>query len=224
MLDGPYRLLTFDCYGTLIDWAGGIRAGLSLLLDEAGVKATTDEVYEAYLPIEMDLQKPPWRPYADLLQQAVVQLGSRFGFEVNDENRRALVDSLPAWAPFRDTNDALKRLKAKYRLAVLSNIDHDLFARTAEHFDVEFDWIVTAEDVKAYKPAPDHFNRIVELCGCPSAEILHVAQSLYHDIVPCTKLGRPAVWINRRNERNDTGAEPLAVFPTLAALADALGT
>ena len=187
------------------------------------MKATTDEVYAAYLPIEMELQKPPWRSYAEVLQQAVVQLGSRFGFKVNDKHRRILVNSLPAWAPFPDTNDALERLKAKYRLAVLSNIARDLFARTAEHFDVQFDWVVTAEDVKAYKPAPDHFMRIVELCNCPSAEILHAAQSLYHDIVPCTTLGRPAVWINRRDERNDTDGEPLAEFPTLAAVADALG-
>jgi 2-haloacid dehalogenase len=158
-----------------------------------------------------------------VLQRAVVRLGSRFGLAVNDESHRVLVDSLPAWSPFRDTNDALKRLKAKYRLAVLSNIDRDLFARTAEHFDVQFDWVVTAEDVQAYKPSPNHFERICELTGYGARDILHAAQSLYHDIVPCTKLGRPAVWINRRNERNDTGADPLAEFPTLAALADALG-
>lgn len=222
MLDGPYKLLTFDCYGTLIDWASGIRAGLTSLLDQAGVEANANEVYEAYLPIEMELEKPPWRPYAEVLQQAVVQLAARFGFEVNDANRRALVESLPAWVPFPDTNSALKRLKEKYKLAILSNIDRDLFARTAEHFEVNFDWVVTAEDVRAYKPTPDHFERILALSGIPPTEILHAAQSLYHDIVPCAKLGRPAVWINRRNEKNDTAAEPLAEFDTLAALADAL--
>ncbi|UCG33277.1 MAG: haloacid dehalogenase type II [Phycisphaerales bacterium] len=223
MLEGPYKLLTFDCYGTLIDWASGIRAGLSSLLDEAGAQATTDEIYEAYLPIEMELEKPPWRPYAEVLQQAVVQLGARFGFEVNEQNRHALVDSLPSWAPFPDTNGALKRLKAKYRLAVLSNIDRDLFARTSEHFDVEFDWVVTAEDVRAYKPALGHFERIVQLSGISPTEILHTAQSLHHDIVPCTRLGRACVWINRRGEADVAGGTPPTQFPNLAALADDLG-
>jgi 2-haloalkanoic acid dehalogenase type II len=158
-----------------------------------------------------------------VLQQAVVQLGARFGFEVNDANRCALVESLPTWVPFPDTNDALKRLKTKYKLAILSNIDRDLFARTAGHFNVRFDWVVTAEEVRAYKPAPDHFERIVALSGIPPAKILHAAQSLYHDIVPCTKLARPAVWVNRRNEKNETACKPLAELHTLAALADALG-
>lgn len=223
MLGGSYKLITFDCYGTLIDWVGGIRHGLSSLLAGAGVSVSTDALYEAYLRADAELEKPPWRSYAEVLQQAVVELGRRFGFEVNEHNRRALVDSLPSWAPFADTNEALKRLKRRYRLAVLSNIDRDLFTHTARHFAVDFDWVVTAEDVRAYKPAPHHFERICELSGYGSGDMLHAAQSLYHDIVPCTRLGRDCVWINRRGEANNTGAAPMAELANLTALADALG-
>ena len=223
MLGGPYKLITFDCYGTLIDWASGIRRGLSSLLQDAGLVVSTEALYEAYLQADAELEKPPWRPYAEVLQQAVTLLGRRFGFPVNQQNRRALLDSLPSWPPFADTNDALKRLKQRYQLAVLSNIDRDLFAQTAGHFAVDFDWVVTAEDVQAYKPAPNHFQRIRQLTGYDPGDILHAAQSLYHDIVPCARLGRACMWINRLNEANHTGATPTAELPNLTALAEALG-
>lgn len=221
---GRYRLLTFDCYGTLIDWDNGIRGALAALMERARVSVSAQEIYDAYIETEAGLEKPPWRPYAQILEEVVTRLGERFGFGVDDRTCRVLAESLPSWMPFHDTNAALSCLKRKYELGILSNVDRDLNAGTRKHFDVAFDWVVTAEDVRAYKPAHDHFQRILEWTGYGKDEILHVAQSVFHDIVPACSLGFSCVWINRRNETNDTGATPTAEFADLKSLADGLGT
>lgn len=223
LLSGRYKLLTFDCYGTLINWDNGIRGALGALMERAGVSASAEQVYGAYIETEAGLEKPPWRPYAQILEEVVSRLGQRFGFGVDHRTRRVLTESLPSWKPFDDTNEALARLKRKYELGILSNIDRDLIARTREGFDVRFDWVVTAEDVRAYKPAHDHFQRILECTGYGKDEVLHVAQSVFHDIVPACSLGFSCAWINRRNETNDTDATPTAEFGDLKSLADALG-
>ena len=223
MLSGDFKLLTFDCYGTLIDWDSGIRGALQSLMDLSGVSVSPEEVYAAYIETEAELEKAAYRRYAEVLEEIVVGLGERFGFAVDERGRRALVDSLPRWRPFEDTNAALIRLQSRYQLGILSNIDRDLNARTREHFDVPFDWVVTAADVRSYKPAHGHFERILEETGYDKSEILHVAQSVFHDIVPATAMGFSSVWINRRGERNESGVVPNAEFPDLKSLADALG-
>jgi 2-haloacid dehalogenase len=223
MLSGDYKMLTFDCYGTLIDWDSGIRGALQSLIDSSGVSVGAEEVYAAYIETEAGLERAPYLRYAEILQRVVVELGARFGFAVDESGRRALVDSLPHWQPFDDTNAALIRLRSRYQLGILSNIDRDLNARTREHFDVAFDQVVTAEDVGSYKPAHGHFERILAETGYDKSEILHVAQSVFHDIVPATALGFTSVWINRRGERNESGVVPNAEFPDLKSLADALG-
>ena len=134
-----------------------------------------------------------------------------------------LAESLPDWPTFPDTNGALARLKGRYRLGVLSNVDRDLFAATTRKLNVQFDLAVTAQDVRAYKPADAHFERLLTSYG-PREEVLHVAQSLFHDGVPAGELSIPFVWINRYGETNETQVRPLATYPDLRSFADeALG-
>jgi len=219
--------LSFDCYGTLIDWETGIRAALDALAGVGGDTSIDRRVlFDTYLEAEAKIEGGPYLPYKEILARVQAELARRFGLAVPSGRERLLPESLPDWKPFPDTNAALARLARRCRLGIVSNTDRDLFADTAGHFApvVErFDFLVLAEDVRSYKPARGHFDRLLEALGRDPSRHLHVAQSLYHDGVPCADLGLSFVWINRRKEANDTRARPLAVFDDLTGLADALG-
>lgn len=199
-----FDVITFDCYGTLIDWRAGIRAAF----ERIGVNG--DDALRAYMEIEPQVERG-YRPYRDVLRETGERIapGAR------------LAESLPSWEPFPDTNPALQRLRAAgIRLGILSNIDDDLLAGTRKHFDVEFDVIVTAQQVRSYKPGSAHFNEARKRIG--SARWLHAAQSDYHDIVPANALGVPNAWINRLGEKALPGGEPSYEFANLTELADAM--
>ncbi|MCP4251345.1 MAG: HAD-IA family hydrolase [bacterium] len=218
------RTISFDCYGTLIDWIGGIR-GVFETLAAAGGAIPTDEraFFDAYLEAEAEAEGGPYRPYVQVLAAVQERLAAKLGIAFPPEQANLLAESVPNWKPLPDTNAALVRLKTRYRLGILSNIDNDLFAATARHVDVAFDFVITAQDVGSYKPARGHFDRLTETVATDLQTHLHVAQSLFHDGVPANELGMPFVWINRRNETNDSTARPLAVFDDLNGLADAMG-
>ncbi|UCG17643.1 MAG: haloacid dehalogenase type II [Phycisphaerales bacterium] len=215
-------VISFDCYGTLIDWESGIRQVFETLAASSRHPVDPDDVFEAYLPEEAALEAGPYRGYRDLLTTLQARLAERFALDVPADRRHLLAESVPDWHPFEDTNVALIRLKERFRLAILSNIDRDLFAATARHLAIRFDLVVTAEDVRAYKPAHPHFHRLIGLVGGRREAVLHVAQSLYHDGVPAGRLGLNFIWINRRHEVNRTEATPVAEFPDLRSLADAM--
>lgn len=212
--------LTFDCYGTLIDWETGLRRALSELFGAAGA-ARQAELFDAYLEEEMKVQQEPYRTYREVLALAAERVAARFGIALTAGRSGAVAERVPAWQPFADTNEALTRLKAHYWLGVLSNIDRDLFAATQQHFPIAFDFVITAEDVRSYKPGHAHFDTLLAR-HAKREEVLHVAQSVYHDGVPARELGIRFAWINRRGERNTTSATPVAEFANLAALTDAL--
>lgn len=214
--------ISFDCYGTLIDWESGIRRAFETLAAAGPHPADVDDLFDEYLQTEATLEATEYRSYRDVLCGVQERLAQRFRLPVSAERQDLLADSLADWRPFADTNEALSRLKRRFRLGVLSNVDRDLFAATARRVSVEFDFVVTAEDVRAYKPAHPHFLRLLETGGQNRASHLHVAQSLYHDGVPAQQLGIPFVWINRRGETNETTATPIATFPDLASFADAV--
>ena len=218
-----YKLLTFDCYGTLIDWATGIRRAVEGVAVDSDVRIDLAGLYRAHARVEAEAQRPPWRCYREVLTDVLAALGRELGFAIPETQRLALADSVPSWPPFPDTNPALVRLKRWFRLGILSNTDRDLLRGTMEHFDVAFDVVVTAEDVRSYKPRHAHFERLRELERPAAGTWLHVAQSLFHDVVPAGELSVPCVWINRRGETNDSGVPPAAEFPDLVALADWLG-
>jgi len=224
---GRIRSLSFDCYGTLIDWETGIRTALERLV-EAGGSLPIDQraFFDTYLEVEAEVEGQAYRPYREVLTAVQAELARRFGLRVPDDQAGLLAGSVPRWRPFADTNAALARLRSRFRLGVLSNIDRGLFAETVRHLAPEFDgfdFLVAAEDVRSYKPGHGHFDRLLATEVQDRSTHLHVAQSLVHDGVPARELDIPFVWINRRAERNTTRATPIAEFSTVAELADWLG-
>lgn len=209
--------ITFDCYGTLIDWHGGLLAAFAEMFGEAAT-GREDKLCAAYRRIEAEVQGENFRSYRDVLGEVSKRLATEIGVALPAGGESILADRLPTWKPFADTNEALQRLKRRFRLGVLSNIDRDLFAGTANHFDVPMDFVITAEDVGAYKPSRTHFERAISEFG--EGKILHVAESLYHDGVPTAELGIAFVWINRYKVKNNIGVEPLTEFADLAGLAN----
>ena len=223
-----YKVLTFDCYGTLIDWEGGILNALRPLLLAHQVQLEDDEILVQYAEIEAALEAGAYRPYRQILESVVQQLGERFNFVPTPLEAAALPDSVQNWLPFSDTVAALQQLHQKYQLVILSNVDDALFAGSAKHLQVKFDDVITAEQIGSYKPALHNFQTMMRRVGVPQEQILHVAQSVHHDIIPARSLGLSTVWVNRRQGQAGAGATPAAEakadltvpdLQTLAALA-----
>ncbi len=209
MLDfDRFEVVSFDCYGTLIDWEGGLLPVLKQLLSNREIDFSDDRTLELFAEFESELEnsKNDYIRYREILQKVVQKIGQRVNFEPTATEINSLVDSLKSWQPFPDTVAALSALKQKYKLAVISNIDDDLFAGTAKHLNVEFDWLITAEKVRSYKPSTRNFEIALETMGIPPEKLLHVAQSVYHDIVPATSMGISTVWVNRRQDKTGFGA------------------
>src|SRR5437764_1829102 len=216
----PYDIVTFDCFGTLIDWESGIYAAFRDAARAEGVALDRGAVLRAYAEHEPIAEQPPFRPYRDVLAEAAQRVAHALGWEARDTS--FLAESLPSWRPFPDTNAALERLRgAGYRLGILSNVDDDLLAATRRHFTVDFDLIVTAQQVRSYKPGHAHFVTARREIG--DAPWLHAAESNFHDIVPTNELRIENAWINRRRAPELAGGVPtLGEFRDLAALADAI--
>jgi 2-haloacid dehalogenase len=211
MLDfDRFTHLTFDCSGTLIDWERGILTALRPGLDRHGVVLSDDAALELYGELESAAEREPYRPYRALLATVMDGFGARLGFVPSADERAALAASVGDWPPFPDTVEALRALADRYRLVILSNIDDDLFARSARHLGVEFAAVVTAQQVGSYKPDPRNFRALLERLDTAPDRVLHVAQSLFHDIAPANALGLTTVWVNRRHDRPGSGATPPA--------------
>jgi len=203
-----YEVVMFDCYGTLIDWEAGILAALRPVMAVHGIDMSDDAVLESYARIEAAAEAGAYRPYALLLRSVMEQLGQRLGFEPDVTQLGALAASIKDWPPFPDTVASLKRLKTKYKLAIISNIDDGLFEGSAKQLRIPFDHVVTAQQAGAYKPSLDTFNFALDKIGVARDRVLHVAQSLYHDIAPARKLNLNNVWVNRRKHTVGWGATP----------------
>src|SRR2546425_1416 len=183
----PFDFVTFDCYGTLIDWESGIFDAFRDAAGEDGVNLDRRSLLQAYARIEPVVEQERYRSYRDVLAQTAVQVAHILGWRLREEAAGFLPASLPRWKPFPDTNAALERLTAGgCRIGILSNADDDLLAGTRKHFTVDFDLIITAQQVRSYKPRPAHFLTARDRIG--DARWLHAAQSNYHDIVPTNAL------------------------------------
>ena len=212
-----YDVITFDCYGTLIDWEAGIAQAISTAARAAGVSVRRDEVMRAYLEVEPAVQAAEYRSYREVLCQAAARTAALLGWSVKPEHAEFLADSLPQWHPFPDTNDALRQLKADgYRLGILSNVDDGLLEGTLRNLSVDFDFLVTAESVRSYKPACGHFLQARKIVG--GARWLHAAQSYFHDVEPARELDVPVVWVNRNGEVPSGEARPTAEVADLMGL------
>lgn len=224
---GSFRVITFDCYGTLVDWEPGVAAVLRPLLAEHGVMARERELLQAFSEFERSARRGPWVAFREILSQVVQRVGERFGFQVTASERDVLAQSIRFWPLFPDTTSVLRRLKRRYLLGIISNIDDELFELTRPQLGVDLDLLVTAEQAHAYKPELAPFHLALERLGLPRREWLHVAQSVSHDIIPARQLGVPCVRITRRGTRfgepPPVGVAADLELPDLDALADCAG-
>ncbi|HEV2022785.1 MAG TPA: haloacid dehalogenase type II [Terriglobales bacterium] len=221
-----FRVLTFDCYGTLIDWESGILAALRPLMAAHGKSLTDEKLLELYGELEAEAEAGEYQSYRKILEAVARGFGKRLGFEASEQEARSLPESLKNWQPFPDTVAALGKLKSRFKLAIVSNTDDDLFADTARLLQVPFDWVITAQQAGSYKPSERNFRLALERIALPPDAVLHCAQSIYHDIVPARELGLATVWVNRRAGRTGEGAtkaaqgQPDLEVPDLKTLAE----
>jgi 2-haloacid dehalogenase len=201
-----FDVLSFDCYGTLIDWESGILAALQPLLACHGATLADDVLLERFAALEALIEAGPYRPYRVVLREVVRGLGAELGFVPNLMESCCLEGSLPHWPPFDDTIESLRTLQRRFRLIILSNTDDDLFTATVHRLGIAFNEIITAQQVGSYKPSPGNFQELLRRGGVPRERLLHVAQSLFHDIAPARALGIATVWVNRRHGRASSGA------------------
>jgi len=230
MLDfSQFSVLSFDCYGTMIDWESGIFSALRPVLKTHKKEISDAALLELYAELEFREEQEKFQNYRDVLQAVMRGFGGQLGFKPTDAEVRSLPDSIANWQPFPDTVEALQRLKTRYRLAVISNIDDDLFALSAPKLRVKFDEVITAQQARCYKPGERIFRVARERIGVDPAKWLHVGQSVYHDVIPAKSLGLATVWVNRPSPRAGAGAtkaataKPDVEAPSLAALADLIG-
>ena len=224
-----FEVLTFDCYGTLIDWESGIGEALRPVLANHHIDVTTDKALELYGELESEVERGEYQEYKTVLRMVLEGLGSRLGFVPTPTEFQRFSESAKDWPAFPDSTRALQALKKKYKLAIISNIDDDLFSFSAQRLQTQFDWVITAQQAKSYKPSLSNFRLAFERIGLPKNRILHVAQSLFHDMVPAKALGLSTVWINRRHNKAGFGATPPAQaqpdleVPDLQTLAGIIG-
>ena len=201
-----YEILTFDCYGTLIDWETGILSALHRILSSHAKSIDTGTLLKLYGDFELRAESGRFHPYREVLSSVVRQFGDELSFTPTAEEVRSLPDSLATWKPWPDTVAALHQLKSRFRLAILSNVDDDLFASTRPKLEIEFDEVITAQQAQAYKPSLKLFELALSRVNAPAHRVLHVGQSVYHDVVPAQALGLATVWINRPSARPGVGA------------------
>lgn len=229
-----FKVLTFDCYGTLIDWEKGLTAAFGPWRKRAGLKAGDEELLAAFAQVESPVQtENPKLRYPDVLAESLKRMSAAMGAAATPEECRAFGAAIGDWPAFPDTPGAMRALKQNYRLVILSNVDRASFANTRPKLGAELDAIYTAEDIGSYKPDPRNFEYLIagvkKDFGIAKNEILHVAQSLFHDHVPAKKFGLATCWIDRRGAKGGSGATapikenvtPDWTFPTLQGLADA---
>jgi 2-haloacid dehalogenase len=225
-----FSTISFDCYGTLIDWESGILPALRSILEKHGQNLPDAGILELYGEFEAEAESGEYQNYKQVLRSVVRRFADRFHFQARSAEIDSLHDSLPAWSPFQDSIPALDALQKRYKLAVISNIDDDLFAETRKRLHVEFEAVITAEQVRSYKPSLNNFRVALQTLAIAPGQLLHAGQSRYHDVVPARSLGISSVWVNRKSARPGIGAvrtvaeadlkaQPDLEVPDLASLA-----
>lgn len=221
--------LTFDCYGTLIDWETGILNAVNGVLARHGISASPEQILQRYAQFEAAAEAGAYKSYVQVLREVMAQLAPTLGFTPSEADLAALPASVGQWPPFADTVAALQRLKQRYKLVIISNIDDALFAQSNKLLQIEFDAIVTAQQVGSYKPNPANFHFALCCLGVDQRQVLHVAQSLFHDHAPAKALGFTTVWVNRASRLPKTGvalpatATPDLEVPDMKSLVVAMG-
>jgi 2-haloacid dehalogenase len=229
-----FDALSFDCYGTLIDWEHGLKGGLMKVASLSPKSPDIDTLLETYGVEESRVEREnPGMRYPEVIATSITATGAAHGIEVPDALAKEIGASVPSWPAFPDSPEALARLKERYKLIILSNVDRESFAGSNARLGVKFDAILTAEDIGSYKPDPRNFEALfakIDELGIPRERLLHVAQSLFHDHVPAKAAGMTTVWIDRRGNKPGGGATPIPddgvqpdwTFRSMAAFADAV--
>ncbi len=219
-----FSVLTFDCYGTLIDWETGLRAAFGEVFAAHRIDPDYERLLQLFARHESDIERGPFLEYKAVLRSVLGSIGNVYGFHPAPRELDRFAQSVGDWPPFADSAPALRALQSRYKLVVISNVDDDLFARSSARLGVTFDDVITAEQLRSYKPSLENFRAALARIGLPRERVLHVAQSLYHDIAPAKSLGWSTVWVNRRAGKTggatpDADALPDLEIPDLATLA-----
>ncbi|MFL5819860.1 MAG: HAD-IA family hydrolase [Solirubrobacteraceae bacterium] len=221
----PKRIewVTFDVYGTLIDWETGVYEAFTAEAARDGFTIERDELIPLFHSIQKEIQSGSYELYAEVLRRTAVRIAKELGWPLEPSRSGFLPDSVSRWKPFKETNAQLDRFAKKYNIGLISNIDDKLLGLTRRHFRSDFDLVVTAQQVRSYKPDPAHFTECERRIGGRRGWV-HVAASYYYDVAPCLKKRLPVVWVNRHREKLESGQKPpTAEVPNLREAAKLLG-
>ena len=217
------RFVTFDCYGTLIDWETGVYDAFQKEADRDGFTIDRNALIPRFLEIQSEIQRGSYELYAEVLRRTAVRVAKELGWELEPSRSNFLPNSVPSWTPFRETNAQLDRFAKKFEIGILSNIDDKLLGATRRHFRVDFDLVVTAQQVRSYKPDPAHFKECARRIGGKTGWV-HIASGYEADVLPCVKMKVPVIWVNRKGqELGPSDKKPTAEVKTFRDAAKLLG-
>jgi 2-haloacid dehalogenase len=217
------NFVTFDVYGTLIDWEKGVGDAFAKEAARDGFTLDRDEVIALFHEISREIEGGSYELYAEVLRRTAVEISKRIDWPLEPSRSGFLPDSVPRWAPFKETNAQLNKFVKGFQTGLISNIDDKLLGQTRRHIPHDFDLVVTAQQVRSYKPDPAHFNECARRMGTKKGWV-HIAASHYHDIEPCVKLKIPTIWVNRHKEVLEPGQKkPTAEVKSLLEAAKLLG-
>jgi 2-haloacid dehalogenase len=214
------ELISFDCYGTLVDWKKGILDTLVPLFDDYLLDISREEIFQLFIKFDAEILNSDFIFYRNVLREIMKRFSSHLKINMMENDLDCLVKSLPTWPVFEDTAETLRKLKNHYTLALITNSDNDLVEKTLNFLGVHFDYVITSSQLGTYKPSGNNFYRALEAFDLPAGKIIHVAQSIYHDIIPCNELGIQNMWVNRYNEPSpvDEIEKPGAEINTLSEM------
>ena len=215
-----FKILSFDCYGTLIDWHHSVLKIIQPLLHDYSIEMSDEDAFNLFLEADRSTIQKEYITYREVLTRVMEHIGKSLSLNLLDKDKSCLVDRFGDWDPFPDSHDALLALQEKYKLAIISNVDDEMFSLTMRCIGIRFEYIITAKQVQSYKPSHKNFAYALERFNVPKDQVLHIAQSIYHDIIPTNELGWKNVWVNRYNEpeRTDPAEYPDLEVPDLASL------
>lgn len=203
-----FDVMSFDCYGTLVDWESGILTAFAPVLAARGVDWGEERILNEFARAEAAVEAGPFLPYRQVLDEVARRMAAEAGFEATETERAALSGSVPHWEPFSDTVEALRALARRLKLVIISNVEDALFRETARKLTVQFHAVITAEQARAYKPSLEPFELAFSRVGAPRERWVHAGASLFHDVGPANRLGVTSVYVNRRFDQPDGGASP----------------
>jgi len=202
------QFVTFDCYGTLIDWESGVHAAFQREADRDGFTVDRDALIPRFIEVQREIQRGSYELYAEVLRRTAVRVAKELGWDLEPSRSNFLPNSVPAWQPFRETNAQLERFAKKYEIGILSNIDDKLLGATRRHFRTDFDLVVTAQQVRSYKPDPAHFKECARRIAGSKKRWIHIASGYPTDVEVCLKQKIPVIWVNRHGERVEGAKNP----------------